>query len=132
MAAYMNRNPSQPGASTWNTPSGRPVQFYEARYATPGPQEWIYAPDAGPWYVTLYFLVSGGGAAFLEGTDEGISDITGTPLSPPTPELAPVLAVTHTYNLTDTVIDTVRIKVEGATAVRVNVVGGTVDVTARC
>ena len=132
MAAYMNRNPSQPGASTWNTPAARPVQFFEARYATAGPQEWIYAPDAGPWYVTLYFMGQGGGAAFLEGTDEGITDITGTPMSPPTPWNAQLLAAQHNYPLTDTVTDVTRVKVEGATAVRVNVVGGTVDVTARC
>lgn len=131
MAAYMNRNPSQPGASTWNTPANRPVQFYEARYSTAGPQEWIFAPDAGPWYVTLFFL-AGAGAAFLEGTDEGMTDIIGSPMSPPTPYNAALLAVQHFYPITDTVTDITRVKIEGATAVRVNVVGGVVDVTARC
>ena len=131
MAQYMNRTPNPPGANIWNTPSGRPMQFYEARYNTVGPQEWIMAPDAGPWYVTLYFNAPGGGAAFIEGSDECPEDILGQfdKLSGGVPA---VCNVNHTYPLTDTVIDIVRVKVEGATAIRVNVLGGTVDVTARC
>ena len=131
MAQYMNRTPNPPGASIWNTTRGKPMQFYEARYATPGPQEWIFAPDAGPWYVTLFFNVSGGGAAFLEGCDEWPEDMLDQfdKLSGGFPA---VCAAHHNYPLTDTAIDTIRVKVEGSTGVRVNVVGGTVDVTVRC
>jgi hypothetical protein len=133
MSQFMNRTPNPPGASVWDTPDSNPVQFFEDRYNSPGPQEWIFAPDSGPWYVTLYFVVSGGGAAYLEGSDEAPSDILSSNISPPASvKLAALYGNEHRYPLTETVIDTVRVKVEGATAVRVNVVGGTVDLTARC
>jgi hypothetical protein len=125
---YMTRNASQPGVGSYTNPLG-PNQFYEQRYTTVGPQEWIYAPDAGPWYVTLYFT-AGPGSAFIEGTDEGPSDITGTAPNSSVAAL-PVWKVDHRYNWTDTVTDTTRVEIRGSTAVRVNVVGGTVDVTAR-
>jgi hypothetical protein len=125
----MTRNPSQPGVSNWEARDGSYVQFYEQRYSTPGPQEWIFAPDAGPMYVTLYF-VNGAGSAFLEGSDEAPNDIS---MIPPNSVVAalPYYNNDHKYPLTDTVVDTTRVKVEGCTAVRVNVLGGSVDVTVR-
>lgn len=130
MPQYMNRTPNPPGANIWNTPSGKPMQFYEARYTGAGGQEWIFAPDAGPWYVSLYFNYPGGGAAFIEGSDEHPDDILGRTNN--AGSVPAVCGVNHTYPLTDTVTDTTRIKVEGCTAIRVNVLGGTVDVCTRC
>ncbi len=128
MAKYMTRNPVGNMASSTEVVVG-PQQFLEVRYQTTGPQEWIFAPDAGEWAVTLFFLVSGGGTAFLEGSDESPFDLA------PTGQIIPgstTLAYDHVYALTDTVSDTTRTLVKGCTAVRVNVTGGTVDVTARC
>ena len=127
--AYMTRNATQPGASNFSTPSG-PNQFYEQRYTTAGPQEWIYAPDVGPWYVTIYFP-NGPGAAFIEGSDEPPSDVGNTQTNSYVTSL-PVYSAQHVYPITDHVVDITRVKIEGATAIRVNVLGGTVDVTVRC
>ena len=125
---YMTRNPSQPGVSNYETSPGQAIQFFEERYTTPGPQPWIYAPDAGRWAVTVFFNM-GAGAAFIEGTDESPNDIQG--VIPPGSD--PVrISSSHYYPLTETVTDATRIIVEGCTAVRINVLGGTVDVTARC
>lgn len=136
MAQYLTRTPSPAGASTYDTPPGRPVQFLEARYTSTGPQEWIFAPDAGAIYVTLFFPL-GGGAAFIEGTDEGPSDVNAGAsapenINPANPVSRTLAHFQHFYPLTDTVTDITRIKVEGCSAVRVNVIGGTVDVTVRC
>ena len=126
----MTRTPQQPGASNYENQGGgkSPVQFYEKRYYTSGPQEWIYAPDAGRMAVTLYFL-QGAASAYLEGTDESPNDILSFDAGNNMP--AP-FASEHRYALTDTVTDTTRVIVEACTAVRVNVIGGTVDVTVRC
>lgn len=126
MAQYMNRTPNPPGASNFDTPAGRPVQFYEQRYETIGPQEWIYAPDAGPMYVTIFPV--GSSSAFLEGTDEPPADAGGTATIVANRSL---YGSTHYYPITDTVTDITRTEVRGCTAVRVNVLGGAVDVTVR-
>jgi hypothetical protein len=124
----MTRNPSQPGVSNFDSNSGY-YQFYEQRYTTVGPQEWIFAPDAGPWYVAIYFM-GGAGSAYIEASDESPNDLNGIETNSVTAAL-PVFKTSHGYPLTETVSDFIRVKVEGATAVRVNVLGGTVDVTAR-
>lgn len=138
MAQYMNRTPGLPGASNYENPTVGPYQFYEARYVTAGPQEWIFAPDAGAMYVTVFFPQ--GGAAFIEGTDESPADINasyttaGLPQNLPSSNpmtVTPLLHYSHNYPLTDIVTDVTRIKVEGCTAVRINVVGGSADVTVR-
>lgn len=125
----MNRNPIGNQSSNFENPNGGPVQFLEARYTGVGPQEWIYAPDSGEWAVTMFFLEVGGGSAFLEGTDEPPCDVGGTCPASPRPD---VLNEQHFYPITETVTDTTRVIVKCCTAVRVNVLGGTVDVTARC
>ena len=136
----MTRTPMQPGGSNWENQNYAPVKYYEARYnstsQTPGPQEWIYGPgDSQPWAITIYFL-AGAGSAFIEGTDEAPGDTQGlypwsVPPTPPNP-LVPGPNNIHTYALTDTVSDTTRVIVRSCTAVRVNVTGGTVDVTVCC
>lgn len=126
----MNRTPGQPGQSNYDSPVG-PYQFYEQRYVTVGPQEWIFAPDSGAMYVTLFFPTEG--AAFIESTDEGPTDIN-APKLPATASPAQTgvpLSYSHNYPQTDTVVDHVRIKVEGVTAIRVNLVGGSCDITVR-
>jgi hypothetical protein len=127
----MTRTPQQPGASNYEAQGGgkSPVQYYEMRYTTTGPQEWIIAPDNGRWAVALYFF-GGGGSAWLEGSDEGQADLLG--VYPGGGSGPPVFQAGHTYPITDPVTDTTRVIVEACAAVRVNVIGGTVDVTARC
>ncbi len=130
MAQYMNRTPGQPGQSNYDSPVG-PYQFYEQRYVTVGPQEWIFAPDSGAMYVTIFFPT--GGAAFIESTDEGPTDINslGLPANAPSSLTGLPIHYGHNYPQTATVSDVVRVKIEGATAIRVNLVGGSCDITVR-
>ena len=137
----LTRTPQNPGGSNYENQGYTPVKYYEARYTATGPNEWIYGPgDGEPWFVTVYFLASGGGSAFIEGSDEAPSDIQKQNSlvvpNPPPPglpaTLIPGTGNIHTYALTDTVTDTTRVMVQGSTAVRINLIGGVADVTATC
>jgi hypothetical protein len=126
MAVTMVRNtPDYRKSNT--TPGVGPVQWYETQYKLPGPQEWIFLPDAFQVKVVLSFPA--GGAAFIEGTssppeillgESGATDQTGG--------ASPIV-----YPLTDTVTDVTPLLVNGETAIRVNVLGGTrVAISVRC
>ena len=101
-------------------PASGPFAFYEAVYSTPGPQEWVFLPGFAKAKVCISFPAQG--SAFLEGT-----------VSPPNDAerradavLASAAAVFSpaVYPLTDHVVDTTVLTIEGDTAVRVNVLGG--------
>lgn len=121
----MTRTPHQPGASNYDASGSSPVQFYEQRYTAIGGNEWIFAPDAESMFVTLFF--PSGGSAFIEGTDEPPGDIMHTVSTTGNP----VFNAQHYYPVTDTVTDTTRVEVRGCTAIRVNLLGGSCDVTVR-
>jgi hypothetical protein len=124
----MTRNPYEPGAGNYENPSPGPFQFYEQRYTFAGPQEWIFSPDGARMAITVFFPL-GGGSCFIEGSDESPFDINKTL---PSRIIPGDKGNIHIYPITDTIQDTTRVVVEACTAVRVNVLGGTVDVTVHC
>jgi hypothetical protein len=131
----MTRNP-QAGSNTrpanvvtfGNVPS---YQFYEQVYSTVGPQEWITLPDSGQSKVYISFP-TGSGSAFLQGTcsppDMCYNPSQGSlsPLNYRGP-YSPVL-----LDLTDGVTDITAITIEGESAIRLNVLGGTAAISVRC
>ena len=131
MAQFLSRNPIGNQQGGFSNPNGGPSRYLELQYGANGvvgPQEWIYAPDAGRWAVTIFFL-NGPGSAFIEGTDMSPFDLQG--IDPENP-LAPQGGSYMIYPLTDIVSDTTRVIVQCCSAVRINVLGGTVNVTACC
>jgi hypothetical protein len=113
------------GSSNYSRPDAGPWRYYEMSYKTVGPQEWIFLPDVGKSKVVLMFPFPG--AAFIEGSCSPVEDILQN-IADPTEVFSPGI-----YPLTDTVQDTTQLLVEGETAIRVNVVGGTnIIICVRC
>ena len=118
-AGSNTRGPQNPATSPY-------VEFYEQLYATLGPQEWILLPDAGQSKVVLSFP-KGAGFAFLDGTCSPPTVAMGQEVSP-LGAYAPVI-----YPLVDPpVTDTTQVLIEGDSAIRVNVLSGSVGISVRC
>lgn len=98
--------------------------FYETVYQKTGKQEWIIMPGLGcggiSASVTLSFPL--GGSAFIEATTSPASVVSGTF----SPSYSPVV-----YPICDAVQDTTNLTIQGPTAIRVNVVGGTPMISVR-
>jgi len=123
--AGSNTRPSAP-LTFGSTPS---YEFYEQVYSTPGPQEWITLPDSGQSKVVISFP-TGSGTAFLEGTcsPPDMLGASGQEIGvSPAGVFSPIV-----YPVQDMVQNITSVLVEGETAIRMNVVGGTVAISVRC
>lgn len=129
MSIKMSRNNGygQSVSNYENPSSSGPFVYYEQTYTSAGPQEWIFLPDAvSPCKVCISFQAPG--AAFLEGTASPPNDVNGIAV-PGTQGLA----VPVPYTIVDVVTDTTAQLVQGDTAIRLNIVGGTsVTISVRC
>jgi len=124
----MTRNP-QSGSNTRPVFGVGSYEYYEQVYTTVGPQEWIALPDAGQCKVTISFP-SGAGGAYLEGTTSppDMLGAVGQEIGiSPLGAYSPVHYVIQDEVNADTVVVT-----QGDTAIRVNVMGGTVGISVRC
>jgi hypothetical protein len=141
MAISMQSGTQPPGLSNYERPvaaGGGSYQFYETIYTISGPQEWIIMPQLGPGTVDASVTVSfptGAGAVSLEGTTSPACIIDGkfTPkgyAGPVTYMLAghPIDPNTgFQMNLTDTT----NFLIQGPTAIRINLLGGSCMISVR-
>ena len=92
---------------------------YEKAYNTVGPQEWITLPDTlAPCKVCVSFPQPG--SAIIEGTCSPAEILQGTGTDT-TGGWSPVF-----YPLAEMVTDTTQILVQGDTAIRLNILAGTI------
>ena len=140
MSINMSSSTQPPGCSNYEHPvTAGPCsyQFYEAIYTVPGPQEWISMPQLGPGMVDCSVTVSfpsGLGQCTLEGTTSPACIVNGTQV--PKGYAGPAV-----YNLPGHpldangqqtyITDITNFLIQGPTAIRINLVGGSCMISVR-
>ena len=120
---------SEQAGSNLLSPGIQPWRYFERAYPALGPAEWISLPDAAfPVSVVVSFPGISGGAANLEATSSTMDTIVNMGSVNP---LAPFSPIVYQIS-TDTIIATTTFLVQGHTAIRLNIVGGTVAISVRC
>ena len=131
-----------PGVSNYERPValGNPAsyKFYETIYTLAGPQEWIKMPGIGLWggpaaSVTVSFPL-GVGSCILEGTDSPNCVIDGTVT--PKGYAGPVtyLVPGHPFDnngAPSPITDITHFLIQGPTAIRINLAGGSAMISVR-
>ena len=141
---YMTPGAQPPGCSNYEKPplpNSNPstYQFYETIYTIAGPQEWIIMPGIGQFggpsaSVTVSFPGTPG-SCILEGTDSPSHIVDGTQVPKgyqgPVPYLVPGYPIDPSSGLPNPIIDITHFLIQGPTAIRINLIGGSAMISVR-
>ena len=141
MAISMQAGAMPPGLSNYERPvAAGPAsyQFYETIYTNVGPQEWIIMPSIGNGGIAGSVTISfpnGQGACFIEGTTSPAHIVDGTQVpkgyAGPVPYLVAGHPIDPNTGTVSEVTEITNFTIQGPTAIRVNLTGGTAMISVR-